>query len=215
MAQEIPQGKVEVQHPTVLDTGEQQLAKIYAKALLGATEKAGNTETVIAEFDSFVTDVLDRLPRMEAALGSPRVPHAAKEEMLNRAFEKSMTRELLNFLKVVSRHGRLVAIRAIRLAVHEQYNELRGRVRVQVQSAAPLDQPLLESLSARLKETLNRHVDLQTSVDPELIGGLVIRVGDTVYDGSLANRLKRMRGETASKASQAIRRAIERFSLAD
>ena len=89
------------------NASQQYLGKIYAKALLGVTEQAGITESAVAEFDSFLADVLDRLPDFEALLRSPRVAHEEKERLLDRALGGRMSLPMLNFLKVVSRHGRL------------------------------------------------------------------------------------------------------------
>lgn len=72
------------------DAGQQYLGNVYAKALLGVTEHAGNTEQVVDEFESFVKDVLDQLPDFEAMLRSPRVPHADKERLLDRALAGKM-----------------------------------------------------------------------------------------------------------------------------
>jgi F-type H+-transporting ATPase subunit delta len=138
----------------IADTGQQRLGKTYAEALLGATEKAGNTETVLAEFDSLVNDVLEKLPQLDATLSSPRVGRAEKEQMLDRAFAGKMSVELLRFLKVVAKHGRLDCLRFMLESAHELYNELRGRVAVEVRSAGPLGSELQQLLDARLRQAL-------------------------------------------------------------
>ena len=206
---------VEVRHATVLDTGQQHLGTVYAKALLGATENAGNSEIVLGELDSLLRDVLDRVPTLEAVLCSPRVPYERKEQMLQRAFGGRMTLQLLNFLKVVARRGRFNCLRAIQQAARHLLNELRGRVEVTVRSAEPLDETMLTLVSDRLRSILGRDVQLQLKTDPELLGGLVIRVGDTVFDGSIANRLLRLRDDLVSKTHQKIRLELERFAKED
>mgnify|MGYP001565729764 CR=1 FL=1 len=111
-----------------------------------------------------------------------------KERILDRAFRGKMTGQLLNFLKVVTRRGRFDCLRAIQQAAKQLLNDLRGRVEVRLRSAQPLDPSLLAAVANRLRSVLGRDVDLQLQVDPELLGGLVIRVGDTVYDGSVVRR---------------------------
>src|SRR5687768_10602799 len=106
----------EVRQPTVLDTGLQHLGTVYAKALLAASEKAGNTDQVLGELDAVIREVLDRTPRMEAVLASPRVPLENKERMLDRAFRGKVTPQLLSFLKVIVNRGRFQSLRAVQAA---------------------------------------------------------------------------------------------------
>ncbi len=113
------------------------------------------------------------------------------------AFASQMTPLFLNFLKVVARHGRLDCLRQIRTSANRQYSELLGRVEVTVKTATPLSGPLRGQIEQRLVAALGKPVDLQCTVDPELLGGLQVRVGDTVFDGSLDNRLDKMQAETA------------------
>src|SRR5687768_10727966 len=96
----------EIRQSTVMDTELQYLGTVYAKALLGATEKSGNTDTVLAELNSVVHDVLNRLPQLELMLASPRVPLDSKERLLDQAFQGKMTPQMLNFLKVIVARGR-------------------------------------------------------------------------------------------------------------
>lgn len=205
----------EVRQTTVLDTGLQHLGTVYAKALLGASEKAGNTETVMAELDSVVRDVLTRLPRLEQLLSSPRVPFESKEQVLERAFGGKMSSQVLNFLKVIVARGRFQSLRAVNEAAKRLYNELRGRVEVQVTTATPIDDATREMLVAKLRSSLGRDIDLQMRLEPDVIGGLVIRIGDTVYDGSVANQLQKLGDELVSRATQRMRADGDRFAIAN
>ena len=205
----------ESDHKTVFDTGRQYLGGVYAKALLGATEKAGNTEAVLAELDSVSGDVLAKIPNLKATLSSPRVPLEAKIGILDRAFSGRMSRELLNLLKVLCRRGRFDCLSAIRQAARRQYNQLRGRVEVTVRSAHPLDADTLELVSNQLRASLGKEVEVQVSVDADLIGGLVLKIGDTVYDGSVVNRLSTLQTSLLTRTSQRIRDELDRFALAD
>lgn len=193
------------------DTGQEYLGNVYAKALLGVTESARKTDLVLEEFDSLLVDVFDKLPQFEATLASLRVKHEEKLVMLDRAFAGKMSAELLNFLKVVSRHGRLDCLRAINRIAHERLDELRGRVTVELRTAEPLDAATLEQVRSRVGGMLKREVKLQTKIDPSIVGGLIIRVGDTVYDASLAARLRQMRETAVEQSFQKIRQAVDRF----
>jgi len=203
---------VEVQHPTVFDSEQQHVGTTYAKALLGASEKAGLSETVVAELESLVHDVFDRLPRLEQALAAPRIAYERKEQLLDRAFRGKMTPLLLNFLKVVTRRGRLATLRPISRAARVELHRLRGQIEVQVQAAESLDAATQDLVAQRLTAALGHQVQLRVQVVPEIVAGLVIRVGDTVYDGSVANRLARLGEEIAARAGQRMRRNLNRFA---
>lgn len=199
----------------VFDTGLQHLGNVYAKAFFSAVEKAGNTDEAIEQFDSLIDDVIGKMPQLDATLCSPRIPLAAKTQMLDRAFAGKVVSELLNFLKVVASHGRFECLRAIRRSLRELYNESRNRVEVQVRTAEALTEGQLGSVINRLKQTLGLDVVVKTQVDPDLIGGLVVRVGDTVFDGSVANQLVHLRKTAVDKAVLEIRQSLDRFVLAD
>jgi F-type H+-transporting ATPase subunit delta len=202
-------------HKSVLDTGLQHLGTVYAKALLGATEKSGTTAQVVEELDSFVTDVLSALPKFEATLVSPRVPFEAKERMLHQALHGRASSQFLNFVKVLARRGRFDCIHAVRRAARQLLNELRGRVEVRLTTAAPIDQATQDSIVARLKAALGSEIDLKVAVDENVLGGVLIRVGDTVYDGSLANQLARLRRELVANTTQRMRANVDRFAVAN
>lgn len=205
----------EARDKAVFDTGQQYLGSVYAKALLGAAEKVGNAEAVLDELNSFIDDVLANVTNLDSTLGSPRVAVETKTAMLDKALGGKVSSELLNFLKVVARHGRFDCIRAIRQAVRQQLNDLRGRVEVFLRSAEPMSRESIELVVNRLKAVLGKDVDLHADVDSDLIGGVVLRIGDTVYDASVANRLVRLKDELLSKTGQQLRDNLDRFALAD
>ena len=203
------------QQENVFDSNLQHLGNVYAKALFGATEKAGNTKEVVEQFDSFVDDVVAKLPQLEATLCSPRLPYAEKAEMLDKAFRGKMAAELLNFLKVVATHGRFDCLRAIRGSLRDICNEAQGIIEVSLRTAEPLTDELLGSIVSRLKVALDSDIVVRAQVDPDLIGGLVVRVGDTVFDGSVANRLVQLRTTAVAQTVQEIRQSLDRFVLAE
>jgi F-type H+-transporting ATPase subunit delta len=195
-----------------LDPTRQQLGGIYAKALLGATEKVGQSEAVLAELDSFITDVLDKHPQFEQLLGSAIVSAEDKEQILERTIGHQASPLVSNFLKVLARHGRLDFVRAICSVAHDQLNDLRGRVRVDVITASPLNDTLTNQLTDRLRHMLGSEPALTPQIDPDVIGGLILRVGDTVYDASLATQLNRLSGQIINRSVHEIQSRRDRFS---
>jgi F-type H+-transporting ATPase subunit delta len=196
-----------------IDAGKQHLGAVYAKALLAAAEKAGHADQAVEELESIVADVLSKLPQLDAMLKSARLSIEERLPIIDRAFGGRVLPTTLTFLKVVSQHGRMDCLRAIARAARKQLNVTRGRVEVLVQTAHPLSNPVRDRIVGRLRELLGREVDLTTSVNEELIGGLVVRVGDTVYDASIAARLKRMEQVTLDHTKQTIRESLERFAV--
>ena len=197
---------------TSVDTGQQYLAAVYAKALLGATERAGNTETVLDELEALLSDVFQRLPTLENTLASPRVGQEEKLRLLELAFGSRVSQSLMDFLKVVAVRGRLDCLRAIARAARQQLNDLRGHVEVTLTTAEPLGEELLQQAMERLKTALGQQIDLSTTVNPDLIGGVVVRVGDTIFDGSVLNRLEQLRRAAHSQSAQQIRNELDRFA---
>jgi len=200
-----------VRQPSVFESGQEHLGAVYAKALLGAAALAGRA-AVVDELDSFVDDVLDRLPSLEATLGSPRVPADAKLTLLDKGLSGRMSGTLLTFLKVVCRHGRFNCLRAVRQAARQQWNELEGRVDVQVRTPQPLNADTCQLVTRRLEALLGKRVNLSVREDESLIGGMVVRVGDMVYDASVANELRRVRESAVDLVIHAARESLERFA---
>lgn len=196
-----------------VDASRQQLGTVYAKALLAAAETAGNADQVVEELEAIVSDVLDKLPQLDQLVRSPRLTHEERLPILEKAFGGRVSPTTLTFLKVVSRHDRLDCLRAIARAARKQLNTARGRVEVIVETAFPLSNPVRERITTRLNKLLGSEVILQTRINEELLGGLVVRIGDTVYDGSLASQLKRLEQVTLEKTKQTIRESIQRFAV--
>ena len=194
------------------DVGVEQVADIYADALLGVAEKAGQTEAVLEEFDTLVGQVYERFPKLEAILGSALVAHEEKLEILDRVLGGKVSSEFLDFLKVVSRHGRLDILRAILRQARLRYERLRGRVRVCLTTATPLEQAQIQQLTENLRAMLGGEPLVEQVVDPTLIGGAVLRVGDVVYDGSIANQLQILRQEMIDRSVHEIQSRRDRFS---
>lgn len=196
-----------------LDTGRQRIGTVYAKALLGAAEKAGQADSAVDELGAIVSEALDQSPDLEEVLRTPRIASEEKRAIVERVFGGRVSPLMLNFLKVLAAHERLDCLRAIERAARLQLNQLRNRVAVLVETAAPLSSSLQQQVAARLTQLLGREVVLSAEVNPDLLGGMVVRVGDTVYDGSLAGKLKSMEAVTLERTTNKIRQSLERFAL--
>ena len=193
------------------DVGMQQIGSIYAEALLGAAESAGSMEAALAELDELVSDVLNRYADLEQVLSSRLISHDEKVEIIDRVFGESLSEVVLSFLKVVARHERLDCLRAIHRQAHKLLNKMRGRVEVNVTTVASIPSELADQIAARLGEILDGEPILERVTDPDLIGGIVVRVGDTVYDGSIATQLENVRQEIIDRIAHEIQSRRDRF----
>lgn len=193
------------------DVGVEHIGDVYAKGLLGASEAAGQTAAVLDDFDALIGDVLDRYPKLEAVWASVLVSPDDKSGMIDRMLGGRMTPLFVNFLKVIAHHGRLDCLRAIHSQTHVLYDILKNRIRVRLTTATPLSPALVESITKSLRSKLGGEPVLEQVTDPALIGGAVLRLGDTVYDGSIANQLENLRQQVIDRSAHEIQSRRDRF----
>ncbi len=194
------------------DVAGEQIGSVYAEAFYGAAEKAGAADAVLSEFESLIVDVLDREPRFETLLGSALISHEEKIGILDRTLGPVASKLMLDFLKVVSRHGRLDCLRAIHRQFHAVYDKARGRVPVELITAAPVSDAEAAAIAKTLEAVISGEPVLRRRTDPALIGGAVVRVGDTVYDGSIARQLENVRQKMIDRSAHEIQSRRNRFS---
>jgi F-type H+-transporting ATPase subunit delta len=194
-----------------VDHRTENVATVYAKAFLGAAGQAGRAQDLLAELDSLVVDVLDAFPAWEQVLASRLVDPEEKAAIIDRALGGQASPLMLNFLKVLARHGRLDCLRAVRRMARELYDEQTGRVPVYVRTAAPLSEGLAATITEALRGMVAREPALVVEHDPSLIAGLVLRVGDTVYDGSVWSQLEQVRAQMIARSVHEIQSRRDRF----
>jgi len=192
------------EHDTVLDTGAEQLGKTYARALIGAAQNAGIADKIIEQLGSVVDDCLAVSPQLRAAFASPQIDDSEKIKVIDRLFGDSCDPLLVKFLKVMAGRGRLAHIDAVRAAADAIHDEMLGRLVATVQTAVPLDDALRSKIEEQIGSIMQKQVRLSESVDPDLIGGMVIRVGDRVFDSSVSNRLETLARRTRNGFSSQL-----------
>ena len=197
----------------VFDTDQQLLGVVYAKALMGFAQQSGRVDQFVDELNA-VVGVLGEVPKLRIALESPRIPYEAKTRLLETAFQGKVSQELVNFLKIVATKRRFDCLGAMAASTRRMQDEMAGRVQATLTTAETVDEPVRIKISDRLSKVLGKQVVLAPLVDPKIIGGMVIRVGDTVYDASVANQLKQVRTKAVKRAADAIREKLDRFATA-
>jgi len=193
------------------DPSVDSIARVYADALLDAVPGADQS-SLISELDSFVHDVLPRHSEFQRLLSSAAVSRDDKLLMIERVLGSRGSPVFVNFLKVLARHGRLDILQPICRQVGLQSEIRSGRRRVQVVSAIPATPELHRLVQESLSKSLDFTPIVEWTVDESLVGGLRIRVGDTVYDGSLRSRLRQMQQRVELRSTNEIQSGRDRFS---
>lgn len=193
------------------DPGAKAVASLYARSYLTAAKQNGVSDAP-EELASFVDDVLTTSPDFHNLLVSDSLGRDEKLGLIDRVVAVKSTEFFANFLKVLVRHGRIDLIGAIREVVVQVQEELTGSHRVQIRSAKALSDKSRDEITTQLKNKLGFDPILLESVDESLIGGLIIQVGDTVYDSSLRTRLKTLTGRLTERTLNEIQSGRDRFS---
>lgn len=200
------------QHENVLDIGAEQLGKTYARALLGAALRGNASEQVLEQLRAIVTDAIAGNPKLAAAFESPRVSASEKSRIIDRLFGSSVNPILLRLMKVMADRGRLGYLGAVSQAADLLHDEVMGRVVAEVRTAVPLSDDLRNEVTQRLSQSLGKQVRLKESVDASLVGGMVIRVGDTVYDSSVASRIEKIGRAARDGFARQLLQQSDRFT---
>ena len=188
------------------------LARRYAEALVDAAQNEGGVDVALAELAEIEEDVLKRFPRFAEVLASARVRPSEKDRMLRELFEGLASSLVLRFLRVLNRHGRLNLLRAVLREARALWDRRNRRIPVQVRSAVPLDEAQLDSLQQRLTRLVDGTPIVTVSTDAGLIGGLVVQVGDHLYDASVKNRLAQLRQRLIEGKTHEIQSRRDQFS---
>lgn len=199
---------------TVLDDTP-EVTRSYSEALINAAEKEGQVDVVLDELDEISTEMLPAHPDFAALLTSPLVSPADKDRILVDIFSTRALPTVLRFLRVLNRHGRLGSLTAIAKAARAVWDKRENRRSVLVRSAVPLDDAEQAALRERLGRMLSATPVIRLVVDPSLIGGLVIQVGDDVFDASIRNRLEQLRQRLIEGKTHEIQSRRDHFSYSE
>lgn len=173
----------------------EEIARVYADALFDVAKQQDDLDTVHEQLGQFA-DALDDDRDLRVFLFSPYFSSTEKREGIERAVDGA-SEELQNFLALLAEKHRMPAIFRIRRRFDELWAEENKRLGVTLTSAIELDQKLVEGVGREIERQTDRRIDLRTKVDEEILGGLVLRVGNMVMDASLRAKLERLRGEIA------------------
>ena len=169
------------------------LGRRYAKALLELAREQGQLDPVLRDVGS-LAGAWKTSPDLREIVRNPIVPRPALKAAVDAVMEKLGCSKLVcNTVNLLADKGRLAHLEEVLHALEALAEAETGRVRVEVISATPLNDAYYARLTETLKRVTDREVVLVKKQDPSLIGGVVTRVGDQVFDGSLSNRLSELR----------------------
>jgi F-type H+-transporting ATPase subunit delta len=169
------------------------VARRYATALADVVMSSGEGESVRAELKAW-EQLIAGNGELEAVFGNPAIAAAKKEAVLERLITKSNpSKTTANFLRILLRNGRLTELAVINERLDAVMEERSGVISGEVISAHELDQPVRTELKTNLEKLTGKRVNLNYQIDQEIIGGVITRVGSTVYDSSVRTKLKNLR----------------------
>ncbi len=165
----------------------------YATALFELARDGDELDSVANDLDR-LTMLLDESEDLDRALKSPAFSIGDKQRALSAVLEKAGIKGLsARFLMLVAHNNRLSLVRDMVAAFHALLSAHRGEVSAQVISASPLTGPQQETLAKTLKSTIGQDVKIETFVDPDILGGLIVKIGSRMIDSSLRTRLNNLR----------------------
>ncbi len=189
------------------------IARRYAEALVDAAQKEGPVDAMLDELERGRGRRPQAVPavRRGAGLGAgaERPRRIASSSRSSTVAPRSL---VLRFLRVLNRHGRLGLLAAIRREARSIWDRRNRRIPVRVRSAVPLDDGQLQALRDRLAGLIAGTPILSVSTDPGLIGGLVVQVGDHLYDASVKSRLAQLRHRLIEGKTHEIQSRRDQFS---
>jgi F-type H+-transporting ATPase subunit delta len=177
------------------ESGQTAISKVYAKSLFQLALAKGGNDLVQATLDELqaLLDLAKSMPKFSEFLSSPLIGAGNRGTSIDHIFAGRISDLTLRFLKVLNRKGRLAALPQIVTSLDALTQEKLGRVEVDVFTAEPLEESAKATLREKLGRSLQKEVILHPYLDSAMIGGVKLRIGDQLLDGSIATQLRNLR----------------------
>lgn len=171
------------------------LSRRYAKAIFDIGSQHGNLDKLGAELRT-IAEAMKQSPELAATLSSPAIRRSDRRKVIDAIMQRINAQPLTkNTVYLLLDGERLGYLPVISREVDAMIEAKAGRVSAEVVSAKPLDPAQLSQITAALEKLSGKKVSVSRREDPDLLGGIVAKVGDTVYDGSLRTQLRTLRDE--------------------
>ena len=178
---------------------EPTIAKNYAEALIELAQKDGDLAKWGRLIDQFA-DAMNSDAKLSGFLASPRISAGDKNKVLAQALEGQVPPTFLKFLQAMVRNRRQLLIPMVATEFHSLVDVVENRVHAAVTIAKPASAADQKLIAERLSKVVGKTVVPHFYVNPAVLGGLVVRVGDTVLDGSVRKRLARLKSQMLGRA---------------
>ena len=173
----------------------EEIATVYARALFEVAKERGDLDEVREQIGQFA-DALESERALQTFFFSPYFSTEEKKDGLHKAIDGAAD-AVMNFLELLVEKHRMPAIFRIRRELDALWRKENQMLPVQLTSAIPLDEQTVADLGRTIGERTGRKVDLTASVNPDILGGIVLRVGNSILDASIRNRLESLRKQVA------------------
>jgi F-type H+-transporting ATPase subunit delta len=183
---------------------ELPVARVYAEAAWNLASKEGRAEDLLDEFRQILAEVVGSDSTVEKFLTSGTISRADRQVVLDKAFQGKVSDLAYHFLSTLNKHGRLGLLKAIGVALQEFSDRDKNVVEAEVRSAVPLNDSQKAEIELLVRSRFKVEPRLRLSVDKSLLGGLWIRVGDTVLDRTLKTNLRKLRDVIQARNSHEI-----------
>jgi F-type H+-transporting ATPase subunit delta len=176
----------------------EEIAEVYARSLFEVAQEQNSIDEIHEQIDAFADELSDNR-QLQVFFFSPYFSSEEKKDGVAKVIEGG-NEYFVRFLELLAEKHRLPVLFRIRREFDAMWAKEQRLLEVAVTSAVQLDEDTVKIIGDRIQEQTGQRVELSASVDPEVIGGLVIRVGNFVLDASVRNRLERLRRQVASAA---------------
>jgi F-type H+-transporting ATPase subunit delta len=173
----------------------EEIAQVWARALFEVAQEHDLLDETREQLGAFAA-ALDENRDLAVFFFSPYFSTEEKKDGLKRTVTGALP-ILMNFLEALIERHRMPAIFRIRSRYDELWDDERDLLPVEVTSATPLDKSTVSSIGERIGAQTKRTVELSSKVDPDILGGIVLRVGNVILDASIRNRLEQLRKQVA------------------
>ena len=175
-----------------------EVARVYAEALFDVAKEKGRLDEVGVQLGEFV-DALDGDRDLQVFFFSPYFSSTEKVEGLKRAIDGADP-ELVNFLELLIEKNRMTEVFRVRRQFEQLWKQENKRIDVTVTSAVELDPAVVEKIGEEIERQTGHKVELASRVDDDILGGIVLQVGNMVLDASIRSRLEKLKKSVAQAA---------------
>ena len=173
----------------------EEIAQVYSRSLFEVAKEHDKLDVIKQQLDQF-TDALEQNRQLSIFFFSPYFSSEEKKQGLERALVDAEP-EFLNFLELLIENHRMPVIYRARTQYEELWEAENRLLPVEVTSAITLDPSIVDELGRKIREQTGQNVELTSTIDPDILGGIVLRVGNSILDASIRNRLQQLRREVA------------------